>query len=263
MSTAEQHAATEMSAVGQSPKSRAVVTTTYVSRQHAWQFILWAAVAIAAAVSLGQGDWYTRELSDYNGNFVTYYYGLRMRVQCNQSAVAAPAGSTQNFPCYGNGVAFQQTYASIALADVTPDELKAAKHLIAAGDIIIVVLAFAVVFGILAALINLQYAFRYENEVFDAATEARHHRGAQVIGFLAFVSELLAIIFWITIFPYSYARSVENGQSGLINNPGFIAYLTFGTGLGFQIGGVIVALLALVSGHYRYGQATPLPGSRV
>lgn len=261
---------TELKTVG-APTARTVVTATYVSRHHALASLLWAAVAVAAAVALGQGDWYVRQLTDYSGNYVTYYYGLKNVVMCTNPAVAAPAGSTQNFigntalfTCNGLfGTSVQRNYNAIALADKTEEEQTAMFHLIGAGNIIIVVLSFAIVFAALAALINLQYAFRYENEAHDAATEGRHHRGSQVVGLLAFICEALAIIFWVTIFPYAYARDQENGTAPINANPGFIAYLTIGTALGIQIGGVFVALLALVVGHYRYGQSTPLPASRV
>jgi len=91
-----------------------------------------------------------------------------------------------------------------------------------------------------------------------ADEKARHLRGAQILGFVAWIAEILAIIFWITIFPYAYARDVElnppgvgEGLNPLTQNPGFFSYLTLGVGFAIQIGGFFAAIIAL--GVSKYG----------
>jgi len=245
---------TELKTVGPVTQ-RVVVQKHHVSRHHVLVSLLWFSVAIAAAVGLGQGDWYVREISNYSGQFVTFYYGLRSRLTCTSPAAAGQPGSTQanqqGNVCPVGGAPLLQTYLAIKTADLTDDERIAAVHLIGAGDIIIVVLSFAIVFATLAALINLQYAFRWSHDV-NATHEESHHRGARVVGFLAIICLLLAIIFWVTIFPYDYARDQENGvhdRAGF-DPSGFNAYLTIGVGLGIQIGGVIVGILAFLAHHH-------------
>jgi len=238
-----------------------------ISRGHVFASLLWISVAIAAAVALGEGDWYVRELSDSLGNFHTYYYGLRLRVDCPLPSVAAPAGSTQYWPPQNGVPCHQATYQALfegAPVDTSIDSQRTAfQHLIGAADIIIAMLSLTLVFAILAALLSFQYGTRYDNDVTDDHI-ARHHRGARLLGFLALITVLLAIIFWITIFPYRYARNVENSDA-LAANPGFNAYLSFGTALGILIAAVFVSLLALASGHrqhkhqYRVTTASPLP----
>jgi len=151
-------------------------------------------------------------------------------------------------------------YDAIVLADVTDEERVAAQHLRAAGDIIIVVLSFTILFAAIASFININIAFRYDNDV-NADQEQRSLRGAQVLGFLAWILELLAIIFWITIFPYQYARDIEVA-TWFQSTPGFVSYLTLGVGFSIQIGGFIVAGIALAVSLYGFFKpASSLPAA--
>jgi len=51
----------------------------------------------------------------------------------------------------------------------------------------------------------------------------------------------LAIIFWVTIFPYKYIRDTENAAF-----TDYHYYSTLGTGLGIVIAGTLLALVAFL-----------------
>jgi len=240
---------------------------------HAFIALVFALIGIAAAVGLGSGDWYVWEASTaevfnlpsgtyggpyyYNGGalsgsyFATAYYGLRYGYVCSGPASPISSGANHNDNNYnGQPNCAPYTYRSKYLYfDNACSNLNGANdvynvcaartaffHLIGASGIIIALLAVVIV---ISAHQFLHNAFA------SGGVGLVYGRISPKISLvIVLVLELLVIIFWVTIFPYTF---VYNSELALV--PAGVAtydiYRTLGVGFAIQIGGFLAGLWGL------------------
>eukprot|EP01116_Phalansterium_solitarium_P002403 TRINITY_DN123_c0_g1_i2.p1 TRINITY_DN123_c0_g1~~TRINITY_DN123_c0_g1_i2.p1 ORF type:complete len:261 (-),score=62.40 TRINITY_DN123_c0_g1_i2:311-1093(-) len=215
---------------------------TLVSCSHLIAAVLLLAVAIAAAVGLGQGDWYVREHYTVGavGGYRTDYYGLRIVTSCGFEAGALPSSLTDTTSRWAtcSRVPYR-ALRHVAPSDSDADSAESSyKHLEGAGAIIIVMLSLSIFFGLFGAATNFFHAFHYSLPTWFSNRE-RHQRVGRLLSAVALALELLAIIFWITIFPYKFVTDAEEAAYG-----DYVYYYTLGTGLGIQIAAVFLAAIA-------------------
>jgi len=214
-------------------------------------------VAISAAVGLGQGDWYTHQLYSQSANsaaptgnpgWLVNYYGLYAVTSCPGIPTTVPQINYDNLLSRMTGTCKVSPYSGLRRAapgDNVSDAEPAWKHLQGAGDIIIVMLSLAILFGLLGFYHNFFHAYHYSVPTWFS-NRARHHRLGRLCALLCFILEFLAIIFWVTIFPYQYITDTEFTSSPIANAPDFVYYYTIGTGFSIQLAALFFSFIAFV-----------------
>jgi hypothetical protein len=227
---------------------------TLVSLSHAVGALLLILVAISAAVGIGQSDWYTHQLYAQSKNgpgntgWQVNYYGLQSVKTCTGQPTMVPQINYDNLLSIQNAACSVNLYSGLRRAapgDDVSDAEPAYKHLQGAGDIIIVMLSLAILFGILGFYHNFFHAYHYSIPTWFP-NRARHQRLGRLCALLCFVLEFLAIIFWVTIFPYKFITDYEFTTGAIANAPDFVYYYTIGTGFSIQIAGLIFAFVAFI-----------------
>jgi len=230
-----------------------------VSVSHAVGSLLLLLVAIIAAVGLGQGDWYTHQLysqtqnsgpsvTTANPGWQVNYWGLQGLTSCYGIPTTVPQINYDNALSRMTGTCKVSPYSGLRRAapgDDVSDAEPAFKHLQGAGDIIIVMLSLAILFGLLGFYHNFFHAYHYSIPTWFS-NRARHHRLGRLCALLVFVLEFLSIIFWVTIFPYKYITDTEFTSGPIANAPDFVYYYTIGTGFSIQLAGLFFAFIAFV-----------------
>jgi len=250
------------------------------NRGHFVAALIFAIVGIAAAVGLGSGDWYVVEAStyqkpgwlptavtapgfpgslatDFGSTFVTIYFGLRMGYICNGPQASSVPFATNIAPT-GFGFEFCSpfTYKSKYIAyNVLESDPNAAPgfdpnlknnagaavtayyQLMGSSGIITAVLAVAVVVCAALFLANAGSAHGWG--------DFRLTKFSKIGLVVAIICIALALIFWITIFPYQY---FTNNEALLMYGApySYDIYHTLGLGFSIQIAGLLVGLAGLI-----------------
>jgi len=230
------------------------------STGHAFIALVFLIVGIAAAVGLGSGDWYTVEASTSDGSvgtypgylsgsyFATASYGLRLGYFCQGPAGTITSGGNSNnngeYPCIPYTYRSKYLYYNYQCNNLNGapdvnnvcDGSTAFFHLIGSSDIIIALLALVVVIS----------AHQFLHNAFASSGVGLFYgRFSPKISLLAvIVLELLVIIFWVTIFPYTFLYNHERYliPSGVST---YDIYHTLGIGFSIQIAGFLVGLWGL------------------
>jgi len=186
--------------------------------------------------------------------FLTAYYGLRLGYFCAGPQSTLPYTSLSQNNGFSNVPCSAYTYRSKYLAanyahdaiqgtdsasqtakDSFTDSSNAYYHLIGASGIITALLAVAVVISAHQFFVNAAHAH---------GIAAPHHIASRLSLVILIIIEALVIIFWITIFPYTY---FYNYEPTLLNVPSYDVYHTIGLGLAIQFAGLLVGLFGFVS----------------
>jgi len=224
--------------------------------------LIFAALLCCAAVGLGSGDWYTIEASWINpvaggpfpgSNFNTAVFGLRVGYYCNAPASIVPFGGKYAssagpgaLTClpytYNSKIAYYQNlHDDTTVTDQTTinnagDATTAYRHLVGSSDIIIALLAIAIVLTGIQFLANILLAYGW-------GVPFRAFPG-KITLVVVIILEALVLIFWITIFPYSYFHDQEPNLA--LGAPrSYDIYHTLGLGFSIQIAGLLIGILAL------------------
>jgi len=226
-----------------------------VSVSHFVGSFLLLLVAVIAAVGLGQGDWYTHQLYSQSQNAVANqgwqvnYYGLYAVTSCLGIPTTVPQINYDNANSRMTSNACQVSpYAGLRRAapgENVSGEEDAWKHLQGAGDIIVVLLSLAILFGILGFYHNFFHAYHYSIPTWFS-NRARHQRLGRLCALLVFILEFLSIIFWVTIFPYEWVTDTEFTSGPIANAVDFTYYYTIGTGFSIQLAGLFFSFFAFV-----------------
>jgi len=252
-----------------------------ISPRHFFAGFIMLGIAIAAAVGLAQVDWYVIESTVPTGAYVTWYLGLGSLLSCPTPAgyvIAHGNIGPSSVGGAGAGAAGCVLYRYNSLykdsADFGSDDQRYFFHLLGASSIITALLALLCLLGFVGAMLNFVAAFHRHYRVW-ADNKGSHHRGAKSLMWISLIIELLVIIFWVTIFPYTQwfgqRDNLGNGShftpvGSTVNSltSGFDSYWTLGSGFILQIVGFFLALLGVALLRRKYVDHTaglPAPGT--
>jgi len=197
---------------------------------------------VCAIVGLASGDWYAVERSTVSSAgiplILTNYFGLRLSYLCTGPATPIPAVPALYSPVgYCNAFTYRALKANAqdtnnGDANDSYDQLIGASGIITAMLAVLILVSFIGLRSNIMALRWRYLSFGYPGPRFLVS---------RFLMVVAFVLELLVIIFWVTIFPYKFFQNIENASPSTV-----IFYHTLGLGFAIQIAGLIIAFLGMI-----------------